>query len=120
VDFASPAAAQAELIRNPNDPHNLDADNDGIPCETLPNGLAEDNTSLPGVPTSPRVSTAASTAAASPVSQAAVRPAGGVGAGDGSTAEGGSNAIPYTVGVLALVGAGGAAVASRRSSRRSD
>ncbi|MGK5113582.1 hypothetical protein [Geodermatophilus sp. CPCC 205506] len=46
-----------------------------------------------------------------------VRPAGGVGAGDGSTAEGGSMAIPYAIGALFLVGAGGAAVASRRSSR---
>jgi hypothetical protein len=42
-----------------------------------------------------------------------------VSAGDGSTAGGGSSDIPYAIGVLALAGAGGAAVAARRSSRRS-
>jgi len=33
-DFPSQAAAQAELRRNPSDPHGLDADRDGIACES--------------------------------------------------------------------------------------
>ena len=35
-DFQSQAAAQAELKRNPSDSNNLDADNDGVACETFP------------------------------------------------------------------------------------
>ncbi len=34
ADFATQAAAQAELNENPGDPHGLDRDNDGIACET--------------------------------------------------------------------------------------
>lgn len=33
ADFATQAQAQAELARDPSDPNNLDADDDGIPCE---------------------------------------------------------------------------------------
>ena len=33
-DFPSQAAAQAELRRDPSDPHGLDADRDGIACES--------------------------------------------------------------------------------------
>jgi hypothetical protein len=33
-DFPSQAAAQAELRRDPGDPHRLDTDNDGIACES--------------------------------------------------------------------------------------
>jgi hypothetical protein len=33
ADFSSQAEAQAELDRNPSDPNNLDADNDGQACE---------------------------------------------------------------------------------------
>jgi hypothetical protein len=36
ASFGSQAAAQAELDRNPSDPSNLDADNDGEACETYP------------------------------------------------------------------------------------
>jgi|SRR5215216_4984782 len=35
-DFTYQEDAQAELDRDPSDPHNLDADNDGIACENLP------------------------------------------------------------------------------------
>jgi hypothetical protein len=34
--FGSQESAQAELDRDPSDPSNLDADNDGIACEDLP------------------------------------------------------------------------------------
>ena len=33
IDFPSQQAAQAELDKNPTDPYNLDADNDGRACE---------------------------------------------------------------------------------------
>jgi hypothetical protein len=36
ASFGSQEAAQAELDRDPNDPSNLDADNDGKACETYP------------------------------------------------------------------------------------
>src|SRR5215217_3654265 len=35
-DFTYQEDAQAELDRDPSDPHNLDANNDGIACENLP------------------------------------------------------------------------------------
>jgi Excalibur calcium-binding domain len=35
-DFDSREEAQEELERDPSDPHNLDADNDGLACETYP------------------------------------------------------------------------------------
>lgn len=35
-DFDSQQEAQAELNRDPSDPNNLDADNDGVACETYP------------------------------------------------------------------------------------
>jgi hypothetical protein len=38
ADFAAQAAAQRELERDPTDPHNLDADDDGVACEELANG----------------------------------------------------------------------------------
>ncbi len=36
ADFRFQEDAQAELQRNPSDPHRLDEDNDGIACESLP------------------------------------------------------------------------------------
>ncbi len=36
ADFSSQAAAQSNLDNNPSDPNGLDADNDGIACETNP------------------------------------------------------------------------------------
>ena len=38
ADFATQQEAQAELARDPSDPNNLDADNDGIACEELAGG----------------------------------------------------------------------------------
>jgi hypothetical protein len=38
ADFATQQGAQAELERDPSDPNNLDADNDGIACEGLAGG----------------------------------------------------------------------------------
>ena len=38
ASFGSQASAQAELERDPSDPSNLDADDDGIACEELAGG----------------------------------------------------------------------------------
>src|SRR3712207_2204487 len=41
-DFDTQQEAQAELERDPSDPHGLDADKDGIACEELPSGAQQD------------------------------------------------------------------------------
>jgi len=38
ADFETRAQAKAVLERDPSDPHYLDGDGDGIPCEDLPSG----------------------------------------------------------------------------------
>ena len=100
-DFATQAEAQAVFDANPSDPNNLDRDDDGIACETLPGGnSAEDGTVTGSV-------------------QVAARPAGSIAAGDGTSSTDDAGALPYALGGLAIVAAGGAAVAARRSSRAS-
>jgi Excalibur calcium-binding domain len=102
-DFASQSEAQAAFNAVPGDPERLDADNDGIACEDYAYPAASTSTSAP-------------TGTSGTGGQVSTVPAGAVAAGDGSSAEGGS-ALPYVLGGLALAGAGGAAVAARRSSR---
>lgn len=97
-DFASQADAQANLVANPTDPNRLDADDDGLACENYAYAA--------GSPTS-------NEGQAVVVAQVPNRPAGGVAAGDGSSDS--ASALPYLLGGLAVVGAGGAAVASRRT-----
>src|SRR3954447_25850811 len=94
-DFASQADAQAAFDAVPGDPERLDANNNGIACENYD------------------YASASSTASSSQVS---TRPSGSVAAGDGSSTEEAST-LPYVLGGVALVGAGGAAFAARRSSR---
>ncbi|WP_299959031.1 excalibur calcium-binding domain-containing protein [uncultured Modestobacter sp.] len=97
-DFATQAEAQAVLDADPSDPNNLDQDDDKIACESLAGGAqgtSEDNTVLGGA-------------------QVSTRPRGAVAAGDGSAAEDGT-VLPYLLGGLAFAGAGGAAMAARRS-----
>ena len=99
-NFATQAEAQAVYNADPSDPNRLDQDNDGIACETRPGGgtTTEDDT----------VFTAST--------QVSTQPAGAVAAGDGSSTED-SSALTYVLGGLALAGAGGAAVAARRTGR---
>jgi Excalibur calcium-binding domain len=101
-DFASQAEAQAAFDAVPGDPERLDANNNGVACEEY--GYAA------GSPTSTKAP------AATTSGQVSTRPAGAVAAGDGSSAADGS-VLPYVLGGLAFAGAGGAAVAARRSSR---
>lgn len=64
ADFGSQAEAQAELDRDPGDPHRLDDDNDGMACEALAGepsesgesevaGQGEDDEEEPQVATQP-------------------------------------------------------------------
>jgi hypothetical protein len=96
-DFASQAEAQAVYDANPDDPNDLDADDDGQACEEFTYG---------GGP-----------APTTPAGGVATTPAGGVATGDGSTAGTDMGTLPFLVGGLGLVAAGGAAVAARRSAR---
>jgi hypothetical protein len=66
ADFVTRAQAKAVLERVPSDPHYLDGDGDGVPCEDLPAGssasaVAGSSSSPDSVP-----ATAPSTAAAAP------------------------------------------------------
>lgn len=98
-DFATQQQAQAVLDADRSDPNNLDQDDDGTACESLPSGSTEDGTTF-----------------AAGGAQVTTRPQGAVAAGDGSSTEG-PGALPYAVGGLALVGAAGAGLAARRSAR---
>ncbi|RBY80551.1 hypothetical protein DQ238_08160 [Geodermatophilus sp. TF02-6] len=112
-DFTTQAEAQASFDSTPGDPNDLDRDDDGIACESLPAGASggattEDGTTLAGSDQSSR--------GTSGDSQVATQPVGAVAAGDGSSAEDGG-ALPYVLGSVALTAAGGAALAAHRSSR---
>jgi Excalibur calcium-binding domain len=100
-DFATQAEAQTVYNADPTDPNNLDADHDGIPCESRDGGTTtqtEDGTALG-------------------TSQVKTQPSGAVAAGDGSSSTDEGSALPYLAGGVALTAAGGAAFAARRSSR---
>ena len=92
ADFASQADAQAALVADPTDPELLDANHNGIACEDFDYAAG---------------------------GQVATPPAGGVATGDGSTLDAEAGVLPFVVGGLGLVAAGGAAVAARRSARGS-
>ncbi|MBB5854280.1 excalibur calcium-binding domain-containing protein [Amycolatopsis umgeniensis] len=78
ADFPSQAAAQAELKKNPRDPHKLDGDHDGYACESR---FGEPKKS----------------------GQVKVKPVGGVATGGGETAE--PNGGLLEIGAVALTGA---------------
>src|SRR5688572_7431337 len=48
-DFNTQQEAQAVYNRDRSDPHRLDADNDGIACESLPSGAQQPTTPRAGV-----------------------------------------------------------------------
>ncbi len=79
ASFGSQESAQAELDRDPSDPNNLDADNDGQPCEDYPYNTGVTNSPSPTTTSSatpsttsspsPTTSASASSASASPKPQ---------------------------------------------------
>ena len=103
-DFTYQEEAQSVLDQNSSDPNQLDGnDDDGRACESLPSN---------GSSTTPVTTTTSTTDTSS--GQVSTRPEGAVAAGDGSSAAD-SSALPYVLGGLAFAGAGGAAVAARRT-----
>ena len=96
ANFTTQAEAQAVYNQNPSDPNGLDRDKDGKACEALPGGS-------PGSAEGP-----------SPA------PSGGVETGAGGTAEDGPALLVLGVAGSAVLVAGGAVLARRRSVRRSD
>jgi len=95
-NFQTQADAQAVYNESPSDPNGLDRDKDGKACEALPGGL-------PGSAEGP-----------SPA------PSGGVETGAGGTAEDSPELLVLGVAGSAVLAAGGAVLARRRSVRRSD
>lgn len=92
ADFATQEEAQAVFDEDPSDPNGLDADSDGIACETLPSGGDGEDDGEAGMEEVPQ---------------------GGVEAGGGSTAGVESTGLLGAAGV-ALFGAAGAYVYRRR------
>jgi hypothetical protein len=109
-DFASQAEAQEVYDANPDDPNDLDADDDGQACEEFTYGAD---------PSATPTTAPATTPTAAPTAGVSTTPAGGVATGDGSTAGTDPGTLPFLVGGLGLVAAGGAAFAARRSARGS-
>lgn len=91
ADFDSQQEAQDVLDGDPSDPNNLDADDDGVPCESFfdgDGGDTADDSSADG-------------------DDEMVMPTGGVATGGGGTAPGGTNQTPALIGLVAAVGAVG-------------
>ena len=101
TDFATQAEAQAVYEQDTSDPNGLDADNDGVACESLPGGAlgsAENGDQDTGA-----------------------APSGGVEAGAGGTAGDDSNLlVPVGLAGGALLAAGGVVLIRRRPVRQSD
>lgn len=104
ADFSSRAEAQAVLDADPSDPERLDADDDGLACESFDFG---DDVDVRSAVTSSTGSARESTA---PAHEAASGyPVGGVDAGDGSAPSDGSDVLTY--GLLGTAAAAGAVAA---------
>ncbi|UMP02665.1 excalibur calcium-binding domain-containing protein [Amycolatopsis sp. EV170708-02-1] len=98
ADFPSQAAAQAELKKNPRDPHKLDGDHDGYACETRFGEPAKSG-------------------------QVKVKPVGGVATGGGDAVETNGGflevaAVALTGTALLTVSAAGASLVLRRRAER--
>lgn len=99
ADFATQEEAQAEYDKDPSDPHGLDADSDGIACETLTSSGETGNGGQP-----------ADTDTGDQVEQV---PQGGVETGGGTD----SDDLYLLGGGLILAAAGGTALIARRARR---
>ncbi|MFK5583917.1 excalibur calcium-binding domain-containing protein [Ornithinimicrobium sp. LYQ131] len=99
-DFASQGAAQAHLDAHPGDPDGLDADDDGIACESLPGQGGGGGASGGG----------------EGGGQVAVMPEGGVATGVASTSGPENLGLIAAGGLAVALGAGGLVVARRQNS----
>ena len=115
ADFSSRAEAQAVLDDDRSDPEHLDADDDGLACESFDYGSEGDESDDTSV--RPAASTSSDTADASTTSgpeASSSYPVGGVDAGDGSAPTDGSDALTYgLLGAAAVAGAAGARYVGR-------
>lgn len=101
ADFSSQADAQDVLDDDPSDPERLDADDDGVACESFGYDTGEDHGDDHGDDDAAAVRPAAATEHTSPR-----YPVGGVEAGDGSAPSDGADALAYALmGSAAVAGA---------------
>ncbi len=120
ADFSTQQQAQAQLNQDPSDPNRLDADHDGIACESLPSGATGSNGTQGSNGSSGAQTPSNDTGSSGGQSnanqgQVSSVPRGGVDTGDGST---GSNGMAFILGGIALtVAGGGVGVAARRRVR---
>ncbi len=129
-NFSTQQEAQAQFNKVPGDPSRLDANHNGIACESLPSGATGSNGASGSngstgaqAPSGSSGSTGAQAPSGSSGSsggqnganqgQVTTVPRGAVNTGDGSTS--GSNSMAFILGGLALtVAGGGVVVAARR------
>lgn len=106
-DFATQEEAQAEYDKDPNDPHGLDGDNDGIACESLPSGGSGDGQQPADDGQGDQTTDTGG--------QVEEVPQGGVETGGGT----GNDGVYLLGGGLILAAAGGTALLARRTCRGS-
>jgi hypothetical protein len=118
-NFQYQEEAQAVLDATPGDPNNLDADKDGIACESLPHRPVQ-NTTQPA-PTSAQPSTKTHTTPKSTTTkkpatggQVKVKPVGGVATGGGEPDEGAPGFLLLSGALLAAATSGGMVLYLRR------
>jgi hypothetical protein len=109
-DFTYQEEAQAVYERDRTDPHDLDRNNDGIACESLPKRPTAP-TSDPTAKPTPKVNVPAKPKKDEDEGQT---PAGGVETGAGGTASSGDAVVPVGVGGLALALAAAGVIVIRR------
>ncbi|MEU8630775.1 excalibur calcium-binding domain-containing protein [Amycolatopsis sp. NPDC048633] len=117
-DFKYQEEAQAVLDATPGDPNNLDADHDGIACDTLPH-RPQQNTSTPTAerPSTTKTHTApksTSTKKSTTGGQVKVKPVGGVATGGGEPDEGAPAFLVLSGALLAAATSGGMVLYLRR------
>ena len=103
-DFSTQAEAQAVYDRDPSDPNNLDADNDGTACESLPGGALGSGEN----------------GGAGGDQETGAAPAGGVETGAGGTAEDDDSSLlmPVSLAGGVVLAAGGVVLVRRRPVRQ--
>ncbi|WP_308431746.1 excalibur calcium-binding domain-containing protein [Amycolatopsis acidiphila] len=114
-DFTYQEDAQAVYNQDPRDPNNLDADNDGIACESLPHKPKQTTTKT----TTSRKPPTSTTREKAGTGQVKVKPVGGVNTGGGDAGSGPGDGTGIALGGIALAGtAAGTVLLVRRRARR--
>ncbi len=116
-DFSTQQQAQAQFNKVPGDPSRLDANHNGIACESLPSATGSNGASGSNGSTGAQAPSGSSGSSGGQnganQGQVSTVPRGAVNTGDGSTS--GDNSMAFILGGLALtVAGGGVVVAARR------